>query len=110
MKPSELLVKCYASHEGECWQAFCLDFALAAQADTLPEAKAKLEEMIKEYVYDALIGEDKEYSEQLINRKAPLLEWLKFYWLVAKSRILNVKDGLQYFLEPLPLTPYDRHV
>ena len=109
-KTKNLILRCYALKDDDSWQAFCLDFSLAAQTDTLFEANAKLEDMVKEYVFDALVGQDKEHSEQLVNRKTPLSEWLKFYWLVAKRKILNIKDGLQCSFQPLPLTPYNHHV
>lgn len=64
--------------------------------------------MIKEYVFDALVGEDKKYAEQLLNRKAPLFEWLKYYYYVFISRFIHAKTGLYHlFKEPLPLTPYE---
>lgn len=107
MRTKDLVLRCYAVQKKGAWEVFCLDFSLAAQADTLQEAKAKLEEMIKEYVFDALIGEDKEYADQLLHRSAPFSEWLKYYVALAKCRFPHIKDNLQCFLEPLPLTPYN---
>lgn len=69
MKPRELLLRCYANKYDDQWQAFCIDFGLAAQGDSYEEVKAKLSDMIREYLYDALVGEDKEYAEQLLQRK-----------------------------------------
>ncbi len=68
MKINTLILRCYAKYDEGQWIAFCLDFDLAAQADTFEQAKTKLENMIKEYVFDALVGEDKEYAEQLLTR------------------------------------------
>jgi predicted RNase H-like HicB family nuclease len=105
MKTNQLILKCYARYDEGQWIAFCLDFDLAAQASTFEEAKTKLENMIKEYVFDALVGEDREYAEQLLTRKAPLLEWLKYYFYV----VIHAKAGLyRLFKEPLPLTPYNQ--
>lgn len=88
------------------WVTSCLDLCLAAQADTLDESKKKLEAMICEYVYDAVAGEDKAYAGQLLTRKAPVLEWAKYYVLVARYRLGGVKDGIyQLFTESLPLVP-----
>jgi len=104
MKTTQLILKCYARYEEGQWIAFCIDFDLAAQASTFEGAKTKLESMIKEYVFDALVGEDREYAEQLLSRKAPLLEWLKYYFYV-----IHAKAGLcRIFKEPLPLTPYNQ--
>jgi predicted RNase H-like HicB family nuclease len=109
MKINTLILRCYARHNEGQWIAFCLDFDLAAQADTFEDAKIKLESMIKEYVFDALVGEDKEYAEQLLTRKAPIVEWLKYYSYVFRSRFRHAKTGLYHlFKEPLPLTPYSQ--
>jgi predicted RNase H-like HicB family nuclease len=70
VKPTDLVLRCYAEKAGDQWQAFCLDFCLAAQGDTLSEAKEKLESMIAEYVYDALAGEDRDFGPQLLSRRA----------------------------------------
>ncbi len=107
MKPSELILHCYAEQKDNQWQAFCLEFTLAAQGDNLAEAKAKLESMIGEYVYDALEGEDKEFAEQLLLRRAPLRDWLKHYWY----RFVNRVGGIHrvWFTAPLPVEPSSRY-
>ncbi len=105
MKTNQLILKAYAKYEKGQWIAFCLDFDLVAQADSFEEAKTKLDNMVKEYVFDALVGEDREYAEQLLSRKAPLLEWIKYYFYM----FVHAKDGLYHlFKEPLPLTPYNQ--
>ena len=106
MNARKLIVNCYAEYKEYQWQAFCLDFTLAAQDDTFEGAKAKLESMIKEYVYDALVGEDKDYADQLLNRRSPFMEWVKYYLLQFKVKLWHAQDNLQYFKETLPLTPY----
>ncbi len=53
MKADELLVHCYAERKDGQWQAFCLDFDLAAQADTFEEVRAKLDAMLDDYVAEA---------------------------------------------------------
>lgn len=106
MKPSDLLLRCLAQKDGDVWVTSCLDLCLAAQADTLEEAKQKLEAMISDYVYDALIGEDRDYAGQLMTRKAPFREWVKYYLLLAIKKIGGMKDGVhQQFIEPLPMGP-----
>lgn len=77
---AQLFLRCYAEKVGNQWQAFCLDLSLAAQGDTFAEVKDKLDAMVAEYAYDALVGEDREYAEQLLTRRAPLRDWLKYYW------------------------------
>jgi hypothetical protein len=60
---------------------------LATQADSLLEAKEKLRDQISEYVYDALVGEDQAFAEQLLRRRAPLVDWLKYYGYVLLSQV-----------------------
>lgn len=103
MNPGQLIVKCYAEQEGGCWVVICLDFNLAAQGDSFDEAKAKLEAMIIEYVYDALVGEDKLYAAQLLTRRAPWSSWLKYY--IVKLRALFVQGAGRVFDETMPLKP-----
>lgn len=86
MKPTQLLLRCYAEKVGDQWQAFCLDLSFAAQAGTFAEVKDKLDAMVFEYVFDALAGEDRDYAEQLLIRRAPPCNWLKYYWYCVLSR------------------------
>jgi len=103
MKPEQLIVKCYAEQEGVCWVAICLDFNLAAQGDSFDEVKAKLEAMIKEYVYDALVGEDRLYAAQLLTRRAPWSSWFKYY--IVKLSALFLHSTGRVFDETMPLKP-----
>jgi predicted RNase H-like HicB family nuclease len=103
VNPKQLIIKCYAQQEGECWVALCLDFNLAAQGDDFEEVKTKLEEMIAEYVYDALAGVDKPYAAQLLSRRAPLSSWLKYYIIRFKVALLH--NPARVFDETMPLIP-----
>lgn len=105
MKPVELRLKCLAEQKEHYWQAFCLDLNLAVQGDSFDEVKTKLEHIIKSYVYDALVGEDKEFISQLIPRRAPASIWLKYYKAVLMHRVFRTIDGITTFIEPLPLVP-----
>ncbi len=112
MRPKELLIRCYAKRDGNLWVAFCLDFSLGTQADTLDEAKRKLDEQIREYVHDALAGEDREHAEYMLNRRAPLSYWLQYWSIRAKfalARLLSPGSARQVnskpFNEVLPVVP-----
>lgn len=103
MNPKQLIVKCYAEQEDDCWVALCLNFNLAAQGDTFEEAKTKLEAMIAEYVYDALAGEDKPYAAQLLSRSAPFSSWLRYYFIKFKIAAFHTAERI--FDETMPLKP-----
>jgi hypothetical protein len=109
MKPTQLLLRCYAEKVGDQWQAFCLDLSLAAQGDTFAEVKDKLDVMIAEYVYDALVGEDREYAHQLLTRRAPLRDWIKYYWycLLSKAGAIH-EEARRLFTSLVPLEPSSR--
>lgn len=107
MKPKHLILKCLAKKQGNEWVVFCLDFDLAAQASTLGEAKRLLEAQIQEYVFDALAGEDSEYADQLLSRRAPLGLWVTYYLAGIAQKILHIKGRLR-FNKRMPLVP-DNH-
>ncbi|MGQ0595444.1 MAG: DUF1902 domain-containing protein [Gammaproteobacteria bacterium] len=110
MKPTQLLLRCYAEKVGDQWQAFCLDLSLAAQGDTFAEVEHKLDAMIAEYVYDALAGEDRAYAKQLLARRAPPRDWLKYYWCSALSRVGALhEEARRLFTSLVPLEPSSRY-
>ena len=104
MSPARLMLRCYAENKGDHWEAFCLDLTLATQADTLEEARDSLHEMIEDYVYDAVAGQDREFAGQLLLRRAPLRYWTKWCFYVILFKLGRVGTGIrQLFREPLPL-------
>jgi hypothetical protein len=109
MKGSQLVLKCYAQRKGDQWVAFCLDFDLAVQADSLPDVRYKMHEMIAEYVTDALTGEDQQYADDLLSRRAPLYHYLKWYafgvLVRARRTAGNIRDRIELFKEIMPLKP-----
>ncbi len=106
MKPTTLILRCYVEKQGSQWLAFCLDLCLATQADSLLEAKEKLRNQISEYVYDALVGEDQAFAEQLLRRRAPLGDWLKYYGYVLLSQVGAIRREVwQRFAAVMPLVP-----
>ena len=105
MRPKELFLRCMADRSGNQYQAFCLDLDLAVQADSMAEAKLKLEAQISEYVYDALAGEDQAHAEQLLTRRAPPALWVRYYWYKILINVWHVRDGVLSFKERMPLVP-----
>lgn len=87
MRPKTLELCCFAEYADNQWSAMCLDFCLAAQADTAEEAIAKLDSQIKDYLKDVLEGEDSVYGRDLLNRRAPLKYWLKYYYIALLCKL-----------------------
>lgn len=86
---------CYAFKDNDVdqWVACCLDFTLVAQADTFKEAVSKLENMINEYVYDATEGAFKDFKPNLLKRRAPIGDWIRYYFLLLHNSFFSVKDS-----------------
>lgn len=106
MRPRQLLIRCYAERKQGYWVALCLDFTLAAQGESFEQAKAALDRQIREYVYDALAGEDKEHAPYLLSRRAPLRDWVKYYAAHLLRRVV-MHSGRTYkpFKEIVPMVP-----
>jgi hypothetical protein len=107
ISPISLIIRCFAERKGDQWQAFTLEFGLAAQADTWPEVKAKLESMLISYLHDALVGEDREHAYDLLTRRAPWQMYARFYLYQALHRLsgtVKSKDRTVY-REPVALEP-----
>ena len=106
MKPNKRMLRCYGERKGNIWQAFCVDLNLAVQGNSLQEVQSKLHQQVSSYLYDALEGEDKEYAEQLLNRKAPLYFWIKYYYCKLLCGFDGArKDFCRIFDETMPLIP-----
>nr|VFK33614.1 MAG: hypothetical protein BECKMB1821G_GA0114241_11701 [Candidatus Kentron sp. MB] len=103
MSPANLILHCYAERKDDLWQAFCLDLTIAAQGESFEEVRRKLAIMVKEYIDDAIEGEDQAYAKQLLTRRAPLRYWLKYnlYRFLHRSE----GDATRFFSEVMPLLP-----
>jgi len=104
------MIRCLLEKKDGQWIAVSLEFGLAAQADSEYEARRKLEVMVRSYVYDALVGEDKEHADILLKRRAPLGTFVKFYVAIMASRIRAYGGGQNgshnsAYREPVPMAP-----
>jgi hypothetical protein len=76
---SNAVLLCVAHGHGQSWEAFCLDFDLAVQGQSLPEVRGRIEDAISDYVH-AASGESEPARSQLLNRRAPF--FVRFQWAV----------------------------
>jgi hypothetical protein len=76
---SSKMLRCMAYKEGGLWVVVCLDLCLAAQDSSLEDAVNKLNAQIDDYVDEAL--NDRDFGYQLLNRRAPLSLWAKYYYI-----------------------------
>lgn len=105
MKPASLLLRVYGEKSEGQWSLVNLEFSLAAQADTLEEAKTLLESQIKEYLHDALTGQDRAYASDLLRRPAPVKYWFKYFVSQFCKRISAPRSSEKAFREALPMVP-----
>lgn len=77
------------------WVVACLDFNLAAQDDTFLGAKARIENQIESYITMATEDPGLEF---LLSRKAPLMDWVVFwfvfYLIGIVGRITSLFSGI----------------
>jgi predicted RNase H-like HicB family nuclease len=107
LSPIQLAVRCFAELKDGQWQAFSLEFGLAAQGESFADVRRSLESMIVSYVKDAL-DEDREHAMTLLKRKAMWQVYAKYYFHVvigALKERLGGQGKLKFFLEPLSLEP-----
>ncbi len=83
------------------WIVACLDFNLAAQDDTFEGAKSRILDQVNTYVETALSLDQGIHAEQLLNRKAPLSDWLWFY-LVSTLLFFHSNLNLKQYQLPCP--------
>lgn len=104
VSPLRLVVRCYAERlpDGQ-WQAFSLEFGLAAQAESFPIVKGKLDSMIQGYLHDAL-GEDRQYARQLLARRSPLWVYARYYIGRTLSLVTRLRNR-KFFDEAMWLEP-----
>ena len=84
----------YVIREGSVWTATCIDLTLAAQGDSPEDALQCLKDTVDEYVRQA-IGEDQAFKDQLLNRRAPASEYLKYYCIKILEAVAKVAGLLK---------------
>lgn len=87
MRPDQFTLRCYAEKQGDIAVAVCIDLTLAAQADSMDEARRKLDEQIASYLHDIFVGEDRTHIRDLFPRRAPFGFVAKYYWIAAKWKL-----------------------
>lgn len=105
MKPASLLLRVYGEKSEGQWSLVNLEFSLAAQADTLEEARSILESQIKEYLHDALVGQDRPYAAELLRRPAPAKYWIKYWMSQAREVFSHSGSKEKAYREALPMVP-----
>lgn len=78
--PRELLLRCYAYKRGDNpYVGVCVDLNIAVQADTVAELREKMGASISSYIDTVLDTEDRASIAPLLERRAPLMDWMIYY-------------------------------
>jgi predicted RNase H-like HicB family nuclease len=103
IRPSQLILRCYGykTKEGK-WFGLCLDFNIAAEADSPEEMKQKMKEFIESYIETILDTDDKGSISNLFSRRAPIHDWL-IYYLIKTIFFIKQFPGKFIFKEFIPI-------
>ncbi len=92
---TEFHVRCLAEARDGKWEAICLDFDLAAQADSFPAVKTRLKEAIDLHV-ESLEDLSEADRVRLLRRRAPWCLWVKYVIAVALAKFHERRSGGEY--------------
>lgn len=101
MSNKNILFRCYAYKEESDWVAINIDFTLATQGETFEEVEKKMVAMVQEYILDAATT-DREYAEELLNRRAPMKFWVRYYYYSLLFQFHLLRDDRQLFYVAIP--------
>lgn len=80
----KLILRCYGRKiDHKKWYAVCLELNLAVEAESLQEMKEKMGNVIMSYLDTVMETQDKESIPDLLARRAPLSDWLFYYYIRA---------------------------
>jgi hypothetical protein len=102
-----ILVRSYGRKIDGQWVGVCLNFGLAAQADTFDELCHKLHEQIRDYISEAF-GQDSAHRDYLLSRRAPLRDYLVYAWIDLKITLAHLwhsmsRERIRIMRERIPL-------
>lgn len=88
LEPSKLVLKCYGhpTREGRYF-GVCLNLNVAVEAVSIEELQSKMSEAIISYIETVLDTVDKASVPELLCRRAPLRDWLIYYFIKAAGHI-----------------------
>lgn len=80
VSPDKLVLRCYGHKikQGK-WFGVCLEFNLAAEANSPDELRQKIGDMISSYIETVLDTEDNTSIPALLSRRSPIRNWLIYY-------------------------------
>ena len=103
LRPNNFILRCYGHRiKGGKWFGVCLEFNLAAEAETSEQLRKKLYDMIESYVDTVINTDNKESIPDLLVRKAPLYNWAIYYLIKLIISIRDFPNKFIRFKESIP--------
>jgi len=101
IRPKNLILRCYGYSSKNAYIGVCIDLNIAIQGDSQQEVRRKMNDAIKSYILSVLDTDDQSSIPDLILRKAPLQDWIIYYWIKIKVAIRQIPKN-SIFKEYLP--------
>jgi|LQYC01.1.fsa_nt_gi hypothetical protein len=103
ISPDKLILKCYGYKiKDKPWVGVCLNFDFSIQADSIEELEIKMNNVIRSYVESVLDTEDVRSIPALLTRRAPVKEWLIYYFIKFIKDIHYFAIKAKDFKENIP--------
>lgn len=97
IRPENLVLRCYGYKIGDNpFVGVCVDLNIAVQASSEIELKKKMNGAIKSYIETALDTEDKSSIPLLIERRAPIRDWVIYYLVKALVKIRQIPTNFTF--------------
>ncbi|MGO9138356.1 MAG: hypothetical protein ACLP9S_18580 [Syntrophales bacterium] len=82
--PEKFVLRCYGRKiSDDKWYGVCLELNLGVEAESPEEMREKMGSVILSYLNTVIDTQDKESIPDLLSRRAPLSDWLFYYYVVA---------------------------
>lgn len=92
MRSTQFQLRCYVEQQGDLFVAVCIDLSLAAQADSMDQARQKLEAQVVDYLNDVLNGPERAHIQDLLPRKSPFRQRLRYQYIRAMCKLARMLD------------------
>ena len=100
MNSKKLILRCYGRQlDRQKWYAVCLDLNLAVEASSLNEMREKMKEVIESYLETVLDTKDVTSIPGLLSRRAPLADWLFYYYIACMYHITHLPQNKLFNFE-----------
>lgn len=88
IRPGRFVLRCYGQRtEKGNLVGVCLDLDIAVEAQSIDELKKKMNQAVTSYLDSVLDTDDRESIPILLTRRAPLKDWVIYYYIKLRDYI-----------------------